>query len=697
MAIPNRLINETSPYLLQHVHNPVDWHPWDDAAFDEAKEADKPIFLSIGYSTCHWCHVMAHESFENDEVARLMNDTFVNIKVDREERPDIDKLYMTVCQVMTGSGGWPLTIIMTPDRVPFFAATYLPREQRFGRMGMVELIPRIAGLWKDRRHDVDRAADRILVALRNMENETGRAEPEKTILDAAYRQLDRLYDESAGGFGSSPKFPTAQHLLFLLRYWKRTGADRALAMVEGTLKAMRRGGIYDHLGLGFHRYSVDSHWRVPHFEKMLYDQAMLAMAYLEAFHATGKGDYAATAGEIIDYVLTDLTSPVGGFYAAEDADSEGKEGTFYLWTDEEIGTVLDPEEAALCRTVYNIDARGNFADERDGQKTAENILYMTESRSETARRLSLPEEELATKMEAIRRKLRAARSGRIRPHRDDKILTDWNGMMIAALARASVILDNRSYLEAAEGAARFILHTLQDGRGRLLHRYGAETAGIDALLDDYAFLVWGLTELFQATFETEYLEAALRLTDDMITHFRDRKRGGFYFTAQDADSLIVRQKDAAEGAIPSGNSVALFNLIRLGLLTGNSTYMEQATLLGSAFYEEIRKAPVAYTHFLSALDLAFGPSYTIVVAGKEGSKESREMLRTIEGTYLPHTLLTFRPTDTAAPAVTGLAPFTKELTGLEGKTTAYICDGQSCRLPATDIAEIMHFFDDSAG
>ncbi len=692
MTISNRLINEKSPYLLQHAHNPVHWHPWHDSAFEKSKEEDKPIFLSIGYSTCHWCHVMAHESFENREVAHLLNETFINIKVDREERPDIDKLYMTVCQVMTGSGGWPLTIIMTPDKIPFFAGTYIPRENHFGRMGMMELIPRIGKIWKDSRDDVQRSADQVLFALQRMEKETKTVEPEKKILDAAYRQLVELHDLEQGGFGTAPKFPTAQHLLFLLRYWKGQGITEALAMVERTLQAMRQGGIYDHLGFGFHRYSVDNRWRVPHFEKMLYDQAMLAMAYLETFQATGKKEYAATAREIFDYVLTDLTSPVGGFYSAEDADSEGEEGRFYLWTDDEVEKALDPEEAHLFRMIYNVEASGNFVDETSGRKDGKNILFMSESLSETVGRLSIPEATVLEKIAAIREKLLSVRNSRIRPQRDDKILTDWNGMMIAALARASVILEEPAYLKAAERATRFILQTLHTEKGRLLHRYREGDAGIDAHLDDYAFFIWGLIELFEATFDTAYLKTALTLTNDMIAHFWDQKRGGFYFTAADTDPLIVRQKDAAEGAIPSGNSVALFNLIRLGLVTGNSDYMKRASVTGSAFYGEIRKSPAGYTHFLSALDLAFGPSYTIVVTGKKESKDAKEMIETIGRAYLPTALLIFRPTDEPDAEIITLAPFTKELSGIGEKATAYICDEHACKLPTTDITKIMKFF-----
>ncbi|MBU0517924.1 thioredoxin domain-containing protein, partial [bacterium] len=430
----NKLSAESSPYLLQHADNPVDWYPWGDEAFARAKIEDKPIFLSIGYSTCHWCHVMAHESFENQEVADLMNETFINIKVDREERPDIDNIYMTVCQLLTGSGGWPLTLIMTPDREPFYAATYIPRTARFGRLGMVELIPRINELWRNERSDLMKSANQIIDALRQVNSGTGESEAlelDQKLLDRAYGQLHGTYDAALGGFGGAPKFPTPHNLLFLLRYWHRTQNVHALQMVENTLRQMRRGGVYDHIGFGFHRYATDAHWLLPHFEKMLYDQAMLTLAYTELYQITGKKRYRDIVEEILTYIRRDMTSPEGGFYSAEDADSDGKEGKFYVWTEGKIRELLSPDDAETFIRVYNVKPKGNFREESSGAQTGENILHLEKSLSDHAAKLSMSEKELSARLESARQILFKHREQRIHPSKDDKILTDWNGLMIA--------------------------------------------------------------------------------------------------------------------------------------------------------------------------------------------------------------------------------------------------------------------------
>ncbi|TKJ45155.1 thioredoxin domain-containing protein, partial [Candidatus Aerophobetes bacterium Ae_b3b] len=514
----NRLIFEKSPYLLQHADNPVDWYPWGPEAFEKARKENKPVFLSIGYSTCHWCHVMARESFEDSEVARLMNEVFVSIKVDREERPDIDNVYMMVCQMITGSGGWPLTIIMTPDQKPFFAATYIPKERRFGRMGMLELIPRIKELWTTRRDEVLSSANEITAALQQVSQDAPGEELDETTLDLAYEQLAKRFDEQHGGFGGAPKFPTPHNFLFLLRYWKRTNTERALQMVEKTLQAMRRGGIYDHIGFGFHRYSTDSHWFVPHFEKMLYDQATLAIVYTEAYQATGKEEYAQTAREIFTYVLRDMTAPEGGFYAAEDAESEGEEGKFYLWTEEEIRQVLGSEEAALIVKIFNIEEGGNFIEQVTGRRTARNVLHLTKSVKELASELKMSDYDLQKRLQAMRQKLFTYREKRIHPHRDDKILTDWNGLMIAAFAKGARVFDEPRYAEAARGAVDFILKNMCTSDGELLHRYRDEQAALPAQVDDYAFLIWGMLELYETIFEVRYLQIALDLNRDLIEH-----------------------------------------------------------------------------------------------------------------------------------------------------------------------------------
>ena len=463
---PNQLIDEKSPYLLQHAYNPVEWFPWSENAFKKASEEKKPIFLSIGYSTCHWCHVMEHESFEDLEVAELMNDTFVSIKVDREERPDLDNIYMTVCQLLTGGGGWPLTIIMTPDKRPFFAATYIPKQTRFGRIGMLELIPRIKVVWETRQNEVVESAEKIMEALYSLEKSAPGEGLDESILHETYKGLSTRFDPEHGGFNTEPKFPTPHNISFLLRYWKRTREEEALRMVEKTLQEMRRGGIYDHIGFGFHRYSTDKEWLVPHFEKMLYDQALLALAYMEAFQVTGKEIYSHTAKEIFEYVLRDMTSPDGGFYSAEDADSEGVEGKFYVWTEHEIRDVLNSDDADLIIRVYQIQKQGNYRDESTGKKIGTNILHLKEDISEIAEQLNLSVSALGDRIESARERLFKAREKRIHPHKDDKILTDWNGLMIAALARGAQVFQEHEYQSATEKATELVKMAIT--RARLL-------------------------------------------------------------------------------------------------------------------------------------------------------------------------------------------------------------------------------------
>ncbi len=687
--MPNRLINELSPYLLQHAHNPVDWYTWAPEAFEKAQQEDKPIFLSIGYSTCHWCHVMAHESFEHPEVARLMNEVFVSIKVDREERPDIDNIYMTVCQMMTGSGGWPLNIIMTPDKRPFFAATYIPREGRFGMIGMLELLSRIKEFWTTQRSEALSLSNRITTTLQRVSQDAPGEELDRPTLELAYEQLAKRFDERHAGFGGAPKFPTPHNLLFLLRYWKRTGNEKALDMVEKTLQAMRRGGIYDHLGFGFHRYSTDSQWLVPHFEKMLYDQAMLAMAYTEAYQATRKEDYGKTAREIFTYVLRDMTAPNGGFYSAEDADSEGEEGKFYLWTLEEIQRVLEGEEVNLAAKVFNIEKDGNFAEGAIGKRTSVNILHLRKSLGELASELNLSQQDLQKRLEAIRQKLFAYREKRVHPIKDDKILTDWNGLMIAALAKGAQVFDEPEYAEAARHAVDFILRDTRKPDGRLLHRYRDSRAGIAANLDDYAFLVWGLIELYEAIFDVSYLEVALELKDDMLKHFWDDDVGGFYLTPDDGESLFVRKKEIYDGAIPSGNSVAMLNLLRLGRMTADFNLEEKAAKIGRAFSENVKQAPLAYTQLMVALDFDVGPSYEVVVAGDSQAADTKAMLKALMTQFMPNKIALLRPSEQESPDIIHLAEFTRYQSSIEGKATAYVCFNHSCEFPSTDITKML--------
>ncbi len=684
----NRLAFEKSPYLLQHADNPVDWHPWGDAAFEKARAEDKPVFLSIGYSTCHWCHVMAHESFEDLQVAALMNDAFVCIKLDREERPDIDSVYMNVCQMMTGSGGWPLTIIMTPDKQPFFAATYIPKFSRFGRPGMMELIPQIKRLWHTRRGEILGVAGQVVDALRQMAQDAPGAALDESALRAAYDQLDRRFDPWHGGFGGAPKFPTPHNLMFLLRYWKRTGEARALDMVEKTLQAMRRGGIYDHLGFGFHRYSTDREWLVPHFEKMLYDQATLAMAYTEAYQATGKAEYQQTAREILAYVLRDMTVPEGGFTSAEDADSEGEEGKFYVWTAEEIAEALG-EDADLFARVFNVEADGNFREEATGRRTGANILHLRKSLHEVALELEMDQADLCARLESARQRLFARRERRVPPHKDDKILTDWNGLMIAALAKAARAFDEPAYAGAAARAATFILEKMRTPDGRLLHRYRDGEAGLPALVEDYAFTIWGLLELYEATFDVEHLRAALDLNADLIAHFWDEESGGFFTTPDDGEALLVRLKEIYDGAIPSGNAAAMLNLLRLGRITAHPDFEAMAAQIGRAFSETINRAPSAFTLAMVALDFALGPAHEVVIAGRPGADDTIALLRALHAPFAPNKVVLLRPTDADLPEIAHIARFTQDQVCIDGKATAYVCQDYRCALPTTDVEKML--------
>ncbi len=680
----NRLRFEKSPYLLQHADNPVNWSPWCDEAFEKALKENKPIFLSIGYSTCHWCHVMEHESFEDPLVAKLMNEAFISIKVDREERPDIDKIYMTVCQMMTGAGGWPLTIIMTPDKKPFFAATYIPKETRFGRSGMVDLIPRIQEIWQTRRDEVLNSADQIVSTLQQTQKAQPTEELTESALDTAYNQLAQRFDKQYGGFGSAPKFPTPHNLSFLLRYWKRTGNNNALKMVEKTLQAMHRSGMYDQIGYGFHRYSTDQQWLLPHFEKMLYDQAMLAIAYIETFQATGNNLYEHAAREIFSYVMRDLTSEEGGFYSAEDADSEGEEGKFYLWSKEEIQQILTEEEAEVICKVYNILADGNFYDEATRKKPGTNVLHQTQSLADIAKGRNQSEKSLQTTLNQARQKLFAARKKRVHPHKDDKVLTDWNGLMIAAMAKGAQAFDESAYTAAAQKAADFILNRMRTSDGRLLHRYRDKHAAIMANLDDYAFFIWGLIELYESSFDLNYLKTAITLNNDLLTHFWDDTKGGFFFSPGDGEDLLVRQKEIYDGATPSGNSVAMFNLLRLGRITANSTLEEKAAQIVKTFSTTLNEYPSAYTQLLLALDFAFGPSFEIVVVGEFKSSDTKQMLDNLRKIFAPNKIMLLRPSEGENPPIAQVAAFTKNLKALDAKATAYVCTNYTCQFPTTD-------------
>jgi len=685
--VPNRLIREKSPYLLQHARNPVDWYPWGPEAFGRAAAEDKPVFLSIGYATCHWCHVMAHESFEDEEVAALLNRDFIAIKVDREERPDIDSTYMTACQLLTGQGGWPLTIIMTPEKKPFFAGTYIPKERRFALQGLLDLLPRVAQAWHTRRSELLQSAERITRSLVEPGPKMSSREPDTLLLDEGYQDLLLRFDADNGGFGTAPKFPSPHVLLFLLRYGREHPGSRATGMVVTTLDAMRDGGIRDHLGGGFHRYATDAGWRVPHFEKMLYNQALLLMAYTAAFLATGEIRYRETAEEIITYVCRDLAMPEGAFASAEDADSAAGEGAYYLWSRDEIRSVLGPDDAELAGQVYGLLPRGNFSGNGTGEPL--NILYRPVPLADLAASYGLTEPILADRIATIRKQLLAARMLRPRPARDDKVLADTNGLMIAALAQAGRAFKNRDYTGRAERAMAFVLGTLGTGGGRLLHRYREGEASIPAFADDYAFVILALIELYESTFDTRYLAEAIAKEEVFEAHFLDPDNGGFFGVADDAEHLFGRKSVCYDGAVPSANSVAAENLIRLFRLTGNPAYEDRADKLARAFLDQVRDQPSAYCWFLSALDRALASSQEIVIVGHPGAGDTEAMIAEVYSRYLPDTTVLFRPASgPGVAALADLAPFTRALVMQEEKATAYPCTGTACLKPVTDPAEL---------
>lgn len=661
----NRLLQEKSPYLLQHAYNPVDWYPWSDEAFAKAQEEDKPVFLSIGYSTCHWCHVMERESFEDEEVAELLNRDYVAIKVDREERPDIDHIYMTVCQGMTGHGGWPLTIVMTPDKKPFFAATYLPKNQRHGLSGLMQLLPRLADLWQNERAAVLESGEQVSRWLQENE-EVSKGELTWADVDLAYQQFSRVFDKTYGGFGTAPKFPSPHNLCFLLRFHYYTGQAPALSMVEKTLDSMYWGGIYDHIGFGFARYSTDRQWLVPHFEKMLYDNALLTIAYLEACQITRRPEYARIAREVLTYVLGNMTSEEGGFYSAEDADSEGVEGKFYVWSPDEIKAILGEERGTKFCAAFDITASGNF----EGQSIP-NLIQK-----------ALSEEE-RSQWELERARLLAYRNERIHPHKDDKILTAWNGLMIAALAMGYRVLGEVAYREAAEKALQFILTQLRRPDGRLLARYREGEASYPAYSADYSFLIWALIELYEATYQTRYLDLAIQLSREQIKYFWDENGGGMFFYGSDAEQLLTRPKEVYDGALPSDNSVALYNFLRLSRLTGDLEWDEKARVIMTIFADTVSSGPTAHSFFLSAIMFYWQPSREAVIAGSGQDDQVRQMRDYLQKSFLPDTVVLYK--EGSDEELHRLAPFTVAMTVKERGAAAYVCEGFACQQPVTNV------------
>jgi len=632
-------------------------------------------------STCHWCHVMERESFEDEEVAALLNAHFVAVKVDREERPDIDHIYMAVCQAMTGHGGWPLTVFMTPDKKPFFVGTYFPKERKYGRPGLMDILRQVAEKWAEERERIIEVGKNIAEAVKHHQTDGRKGEISETLLHDAFQAYAATFDSRYGGFGDAPKFPASHNLSFLLRYYKRTGKKQALDMVEKTLDAMWRGGIYDHIGYGFSRYSTDGRWLVPHFEKMLYDNALLMMTYAEAYQVTGKPRYKQIAGHIAEYVLRDMTGEGGAFHSAEDADSEGEEGKFYVWTPEEVRETLGREDGDWYCELYGITERGNF----EG-RSIPNLI--AETPEEFAERKGIPAGELQHKIEEARRKLFASRERRIRPHKDDKILTSWNGLMIMALAKAAKALHRPEYAVAAARAADFVLNTLRRPDGRLLARYRDGEAALPAYLDDYAFLAWGLTELYEAAFEPERLRQAAVLGEEMIRLFWDGEAGGFFFYGTDSEQLLTRPKEIYDGAMPSGNSVAALTLLKLSKFTGREDFAQIAGRQLAAFAGTVQQYPPGYSMFLSAVDFALGPGKEIVIAGEPEKEDTRRMVQRVHQQFLPEAIVVQYPPGKAGEQVRRLIPLVRDKVSLEGKATAYVCENYACQSPTTEINEL---------
>jgi uncharacterized protein YyaL (SSP411 family) len=672
----NRLARETSPYLLQHAENPVDWYPWGEEAFARARAEDKPILLSIGYSACHWCHVMEHESFENPDIARLMNELFVNIKVDREERPDIDQIYMAAVQAMTGSGGWPLTVFLTPDGLPFYGGTYFPPTDRGHLPGFPRVLRAVAEAYRTRRDEVVRQAQQLREAVQQiMSPPLAEAAIEPAVLDQAVEGLARQFDARFGGFGRAPKFPQPMVLDFLLRRYQSGQNSQALEMAEFTLERMAAGGIYDQLGGGFHRYSVDDRWLVPHFEKMLYDNALLSRVYLHAFALTRKPFYRRIAEEIYAYVQREMRDPAGGFYATQDADSEGEEGKFYLWTPAEIRAVLGAEDGALVCRYYGVTEGGNF----EGR----NILWVPQPLEAVAAALGVSPERLEAAVARAKRELLAARSQRVWPGRDEKILTAWNGLMMWSFAEAAALLDSDTYRQVAVANATFVLDRLRQGE-RLLHTYKDGQAKLPGYLEDYAFYSAALLALYEATFDLQWFTAARALADAMLDQFWDEALGGFYNTPRDHEALVVRPRDFTDNAIPAGNSVAVAVLLRLALLTGEHEYQRRAERVLRQLAPAMAQHPLAFGELLSALDFYLAKPREIALVGDPEAPDTRALLRVIYGTYLPNKVVALRrPEDqTAAAAIALLA----DRPPLDGQATAYVCQNYVCQLPTTSPA-----------
>lgn len=672
----NRLIDETSPYLLQHAHNPVAWYPWGAEALAKAQAEAKPIFLSIGYSACHWCHVMERESFEDETTAAFMNEHFVNIKVDREERPDLDAIYMEAVVAMTNAGGWPMSVFLTPDGQPFYGGTYYPPEPRYGMPSFRQVLQAVTDAYQKRRADVLGQAARLTSALQNTANLSGAgSELSTTLLDTAVATLHQYFDEQDGGFGNQPKFPQPMTLDFLLTQYKRTGDLDTLYMAELTLEKMAHGGIYDQLGGGFHRYSVDAVWLVPHFEKMLYDNSQLLRTYLHAWQLTANPLYRRVVEQTIDYVLREMTAPDGGFYSTQDADSEGEEGKFFVWTTAELEAVLAPHAAAIFESYYGVSPRGNF----EGRT----ILAVTRTVANVAERFHTTPEEVERILAEGRRQLFAVREGRSKPARDEKIITEWNGLMIHALAECGVVLGRADALAAATKAADFMLTHMSQPDGKLFRSYKDGQARLNAYLEDYAALIRALLALYESTFDLRWLGEASRLAQIMLAQFHDAANGGFFQTGIDHEQLVVRRKDFVDNAIPSGNSMAAEALLRLSVLVGNLEYRAQAVRILLTMQEVMSRQPTGFGRLLCALDTVLAPSQEVAIVGDRMDAATQALLAQVRRPYLPHTVVALKepPSDSLLPLLEG-----RDL--VDGKAAAYVCENYSCRLPVTEPAAL---------
>jgi uncharacterized protein len=670
--MPNQLIHETSPYLLQHADNPVEWYPWGEEAFEKARRENKPVLLSIGYSACHWCHVMAHESFENEEIAKLMNQLFVNIKVDREERPDLDQIYMNAVQMMTHHGGWPMTVFLTPDAVPFYGGTYFPPQDRYNMPGFPRVLISVSEAYRERQDDIRETGASLLNELRRLSARSGSDQPiEEELLDAAYAGIVRSYDSINGGFGGAPKFPPAMTLEFLLRTHARTGNSEALEIVRHTCKQMANSGMYDQLGGGFHRYSTDAKWLVPHFEKMLYDNALLARLYLHYFQASEDQQARQTAEGILDYVLREMTHPAGGFYSTQDADSEGHEGKFFVWDIDEIRSTLGEGDAELFCSYYNITPSGNFE--------GKNIPNVTRSLERVAEQNAVSVSELQASLDESRSKLFELRETRIKPARDEKILTAWNGLMMTSFAEAGVILNRPDYTEAARRNAEFVLSKLRKD-GALLRTWKDGVAKFNGYLEDYSFLIEGLVTLFETTGEFRWLEEAERLTERMIEEFWDSDGGGFFFTGKSHEDLIVRSKDYFDNATPSGNSVATMVLLRLALLMDNDNYRNLAVAVLREVGASVRRYPSGFGYALSAADFSVSTPKEVAIVGRDAG-DIQPLLAEVWRRYLPNKVV--------APGFGGgNIPLLENRPLLNDRATAYVCVHYTCQQPVNYPSEL---------